>query len=283
VRSGVVYYGGTKTGTCAVPAAQYVLPGVPVDNTVGTANVSVDLTPVLDSTAALESGQTQILASIAAIPPVDLSPVITKIDDLGIAVTPFAGYEVTVSVQTASLEAIPGAQITAYTVSGQRYTAAAAGIDGSAVLSLPEGDYLLRGNLAGYSWTDTSISVQAQTSPMSVVVQGNPLSIPLPSAPGYCRVYTFLLKDGVPPEASEVDANSATIMTDPPGSPIDYFNGAVKGSYEVLNDGTPDAIGFLYWDLPYKAVARCGVDQFTPYTTIEVPEQAQLFIKQART
>ena len=37
VRSGVSYNGGSLTGTCAVPAANSVAAGVPVDNTVGTA------------------------------------------------------------------------------------------------------------------------------------------------------------------------------------------------------------------------------------------------------
>lgn len=37
VRAGVVYHFGTLTGTCAIPAANQVSVGVPVDNTVGTA------------------------------------------------------------------------------------------------------------------------------------------------------------------------------------------------------------------------------------------------------
>ena len=41
VRSGIVYGGGNLTGTCAVPAAGSVAFGVPVDNTTGTAVLTV--------------------------------------------------------------------------------------------------------------------------------------------------------------------------------------------------------------------------------------------------
>lgn len=40
VRSGIVFASGSRTGTCAVPAAGSVALGVPVDNTTGTATLS---------------------------------------------------------------------------------------------------------------------------------------------------------------------------------------------------------------------------------------------------
>jgi len=42
VRAGVVYAGGVNTGTCEVPVPASVAAGVPVDDTVGTAVVTVD-------------------------------------------------------------------------------------------------------------------------------------------------------------------------------------------------------------------------------------------------
>lgn len=49
VRNGTIYNYGTRTGTLAVPAANQVAIGVPVDNTVGTAILTTDnLTPFLE-------------------------------------------------------------------------------------------------------------------------------------------------------------------------------------------------------------------------------------------
>jgi hypothetical protein len=238
VRDGVVYYGGGKTGTCAVPAAQYVLPGVPIDNTVGTANISVDLTPVLTDTAA-------ILADTAAL--------LAQAGDGPLAVTIQTGVALSL-VRVSSL--------------GGDWTVTADN-SGDAAFYLAAGDYTVTAFAPGYTW-----DAQAFTAAdgLDVAYPGTPLSIPTPSSPDLCVCQLSLL-DALSAPLTALPANSTfRVISNPIGSEHDWKNSNTAIPAESF------AAGVVTLELPRGATIEWNIPNSLRAARFVVPDQPSCIV-----